>query len=109
MPRTFVQQTVATDHVYPAWKTVETKQQFDASCNSFGVIALIQLNFAYRLSSRFDLIAGPSLHFMLTSEVNFKGQHDYAALMNLGLKYNFINRKHTSENNRSIPKGVPES
>src|ERR1035437_544072 len=85
LPRTFV-----FDH-NP--KQPESKDAFNYNCNKYGIIGLLQLNFEYRLNNRYDLTAGPSIHYMFTSELNFKDQHDYSVLMNLGVKWNFKNRK----------------
>jgi hypothetical protein len=85
LPRTFV--------FTGSQKEKESKDDFTYNCNKYGVTGLVQLNFDYRINNRYDLSFGPSAHYMFTSELNFKDQHDYAVLMNLGLKWSFKSRK----------------
>jgi len=73
-------------------RDVETPSSFQYNCNRVSVIGLVQINAEYKLSKRLDLTAGPSIHYMLTSELNYKGEYDYAVLFNAGLKWNFKKR-----------------
>jgi len=79
-------------------KQEESASDFKSACNPHSIMGMVQLNFEYRLNSHYAITAGPSAHYMFTSELNFKDQQDYAVLMNLGLKWNF--RKHTDIHTR---------
>jgi hypothetical protein len=96
MPRTFIVSPIAGNSKIPETKHTESQQEFDGSCNRIGVAGLVQLSFEYRLNDRYDITAGPSVHYMLTSELNFGPEQDYSVLMNLGLKWNFKKRQHSS-------------
>jgi hypothetical protein len=84
LPRTFLIGEKTKQH--------ETPEDFINAGNKNGITALLQLNFEYKVNSHYDLTFGPSVHYMYTSELNFKDEHDYAFLMNLGLKWNFKKR-----------------
>jgi len=73
-------------------RQVETPSSFRENCNRISVAGLAQINAEYKMSKRFDLTAGPSVHYMLTSTLNFRGEYDYAVLFNAGLKWNFKKR-----------------
>ena len=92
MPRTFVVGSVSNNTKSEESKYKESQQEFDGVGNRFGVAGLVQLCFEYQLNDRYDITAGPSLHYMLTSELNFAPEQDYAVLMNVGLKWNFRKR-----------------
>jgi len=88
-PRSFVYQYNSSK----GQKETESQQEFNMWCNPSAIIGLLQLNFEYRLNDRYDLTAGPSLHYMFTSEINFANEYDYSLLLNVGLKRHFKNRK----------------
>jgi hypothetical protein len=74
-------------------KQAESQDDFTYNCNRKGITAMLQLNFEYIVNRHYDFTFGPSVHYMYTSELNFEDQHDYAFLMNLGLRWNFKARK----------------
>lgn len=73
----------------PNFKDRETQVSFNYNCNRLGVIGLVQVNLEYKLNNRCDLVAGPSFRYMFSSMLNYAQEHDYAVLMNVGIRYNF--------------------
>jgi opacity protein-like surface antigen len=78
----------------------EPLQDFKTYCNQYSLLGIMQFNFEYTLTHKAILLVGPSVQYMLTSEMKnsenslYGSQYDYAFLINIGIKYCF-SKKHT--------------
>lgn len=92
-------------HAMPAYIERETRNSFNYNCNRLGVIGLVQVNLEYKLNKRCDLVAGPSFRYMFSSMLNYTQEHDYAVLMNVGVRYNFRQHSKKAMNTTSAETG----
>ena len=73
----------------------EVNREFNYYCHRFSLFGLGQLNFEYNASKRISFITGLSAHYAFTPYLRkvqiYYGpqEHDYATLVNLGMRYNF--------------------
>ena len=77
-------------------RMVESAEHFNYFCHRFGVFGLAELTLEYKVSKRIALTTGLSARYGFTPYLrderryDMPQEHDYAALVNLGMRYNFV-------------------
>ena len=81
---------------------------FNTYDGKFSCYGLVQAEFAWRINSTFDLTCAPTYNYMLTKmflpqlDPNVVYQHDYALLLNFGVKWHFA-KKEKQTGSKAVP------